>query len=382
MKPELANYRGREQSYFKHRFLEKYLTRGGIIIGSWADSFTYVEGFSGPWRSQSETLGDTSFAIALNQLREAQRTVQERFGKDLKLRAFFIESDRVAHGKLRAYADERAGIEIETRHSTFEESISEAVAFARSGARSNFTFTCIDPTGWKGFALSRITPLLSLERSECLINLQTSFIRRFITLKESRASFEELFGSSEPMDAVGALALDKREEFILREYAQRIRLAGGFSHVSAAVVLRPNLERPQFHLIYLTRNRKGVSVFKDAEKAIVEEMPEIRGRAKQRKREEQSGQLELTSMAESRSSYLDRIGGQYRIDAWTRIKDKLRLGGQLLYDDAFDIAMTHPLVWEQDLKEWIRQDGTLQIAGLKPGERVPKLNMGHFLQAK
>ena len=46
MKPDLAHYPGREQTYFKHRFLEKYLTRGGIIVGTWAKVFT-GKGWSG-----------------------------------------------------------------------------------------------------------------------------------------------------------------------------------------------------------------------------------------------------------------------------------------------------------------------------------------------
>ncbi len=62
-------YRGREQTYLKHFFLEKYLERVAWNILSFRDEFVYVDGFSGPWKSEDEALEDTSFMIALNQLR-------------------------------------------------------------------------------------------------------------------------------------------------------------------------------------------------------------------------------------------------------------------------------------------------------------------------
>ncbi len=63
------SYRGREQTYIKHFFLEKYLERVAWNIFSFRDEFVYVDGFSGPWKSEDETFEDTSFVIALKQLR-------------------------------------------------------------------------------------------------------------------------------------------------------------------------------------------------------------------------------------------------------------------------------------------------------------------------
>jgi three-Cys-motif partner protein len=44
------NYDGREQSLVKHFILEKYLQRFAHIIGSWANTITYIDCFSGPWK--------------------------------------------------------------------------------------------------------------------------------------------------------------------------------------------------------------------------------------------------------------------------------------------------------------------------------------------
>lgn len=68
----LDYYRGREQTYLKHFFLEKYLERVAYNIGSSTSAFVYVDGFSGPWQSGDETLEDTSFMIAIRKLRDVR----------------------------------------------------------------------------------------------------------------------------------------------------------------------------------------------------------------------------------------------------------------------------------------------------------------------
>jgi three-Cys-motif partner protein len=71
-------YGGREQTQIKHFILRKYLERFAHIIGSRWNTITYVDCFSGPWKNQSEELQDTSFAIALEELRKAKNTYADR----------------------------------------------------------------------------------------------------------------------------------------------------------------------------------------------------------------------------------------------------------------------------------------------------------------
>jgi three-Cys-motif partner protein len=68
-------YVGREQTRVKHEILRRYLVRFAHIVGSRWDTISYVDGFSGPWRSQSERREDTSFSIAIEQLRHARSTI-------------------------------------------------------------------------------------------------------------------------------------------------------------------------------------------------------------------------------------------------------------------------------------------------------------------
>src|SRR5665213_2246368 len=64
----LSDYAGREQSYVKHVFLERYLERLAHKIASSHPHIVYVDGFAGPWQSANEKFEDTSFGIALSAL--------------------------------------------------------------------------------------------------------------------------------------------------------------------------------------------------------------------------------------------------------------------------------------------------------------------------
>lgn len=93
-------YRGREQTYLKHFFLERYLERVASNIG-WANpEFVYVDGFSGPWRSEDEEFEDTSFMIAVNQLRKVRDALAER-GRRPGIRCLFVECGPEAFAGLR-----------------------------------------------------------------------------------------------------------------------------------------------------------------------------------------------------------------------------------------------------------------------------------------
>src|SRR3546814_11747849 len=58
-------YDGREQALVKHTFLDTYMPAQIPKIVSWANEFTYVALFAGPWQSQRGAYSDTSFGIAL-----------------------------------------------------------------------------------------------------------------------------------------------------------------------------------------------------------------------------------------------------------------------------------------------------------------------------
>ena len=94
MKPP-AYYKGKEQTYLKHFFLERYLEAVAFHIGYAHREFVFVDCFSGPWHAADEALADTSIRIALDKLNYVRNglAAQHRYAN---IRAIFVEKDPIA----------------------------------------------------------------------------------------------------------------------------------------------------------------------------------------------------------------------------------------------------------------------------------------------
>lgn len=377
-------YAGREQTLVKHIILQKYLSRFAHIVGAHKDVLTYVDCFSGPWNVRSENFDDSSFVIALTELRKARDTHGQR-GHSVKLRCFFLEKNQAAYAQLKQFADSVSDAKIETRNATLEESIGDIVDFVGRGGAKSFPFIFIDPTGWSGIEMETIAPLLRLNPGEVLINFMTGHIRRFLDSpqKETQESFRRLFGSGEFREKVQGLALQDREDAAVNEYARNVKRIGGFTSSCIAIVLHPELDRTHFNLIYATRNPKGIEVFKDAEKKAMEVQELARAEAHQRKRVTRTGQPDLFASKELHdSSYYDSLRDRYIQKARSAVLRELESRRRLLYDDAWALALSEPLSWESDLKQWIdgwKVEGRLSVEGMQPRQRVPHRNERNYL---
>jgi hypothetical protein len=159
---------------------------------------------------------------------------------------------------------------------------------------------------------------------------------------------------------------------MVRLYAQRIQMAGGYPFTCYTPVLHREEDTTHFHLIYASRNEKGVEVFKDAERRAVDVMEQKRAEAQQAKRSA-GGQALLFGAAEMHdSSYYSALRTLYLDRAKSEVLEVFQRQSLLGYDDAWRLAMKHPLVWERDLKDWIaawRKEGRLDSGGLS---REPK----------
>ncbi len=126
-------YVGREQTLVKHFIFQKHLERFAYIVGSHWEVLTYVDCFSGPWNARSEKFEDSSFAIALKELRNARDALAKQRGRDIQLRCFFLEKNRAAYAKLKEFAGGVTDAKIEPRNATLEESIPCIVDFVQHG---------------------------------------------------------------------------------------------------------------------------------------------------------------------------------------------------------------------------------------------------------
>ena len=381
-------YARREQTLVKHIILKHYLERFAIIVGSQWDTLTYVDCFSGPWKVKSERFEDSSFAIALEQLRKARDIHKELTGKTLKLRCFFLEKNPSAYTKLKQFADQADDATIETKNKKLEDAIQDILSFVQDGGPKSFPFIFIDPKGWSGFALETITPLLKLNPGEVLITFMTEHIRRFIEWpqKQNQESFMKLFGSGQFKDILKGLEEKDREDAIVTAYSECVKRVGAFGYTSSAIVLHPKKNRTHFHLIYATRDLTGIKVFKAAEKTAMSVMEKTRDEAQKREREERTGQTEFRlfsdTVTQDPSEYFRSLRERYVSRARAAVLALLQTKKQLAYDEAWSSAMTFPLTWESDLKDWIhewKQDGQLETTDMKEKQRVPQLGKGNCL---
>ncbi len=381
-------YAGREQTLVKHFILQKYLERFAFIVGSHWDVLTYVDCFSGPWNARSKKFEDSSFAIALKELRNARDALAKQRGRNVRLRCFFLEKSRAAYARLKEFAVSVIDAKIETRNDTLENSIPNITDFVRRGGAKAFPFVFIDPTGWTGFEMETITPLLRLDPGEVLINFMTGHIRRFLDSpqEETQDSFKRLFGSGSFRAKVQGLAQLEREDAAIEEYTRNAKSVGSFNFGCNAIVLHPEMDRTHFNLIYLTRNLKGIEVFKDAEKKAMEVQEAARAEAQQRKRVARKGQSELFGSKDLHdSTHYESLRERYLAKARGLVLQALESKRRLLYDDAWTLALSEPMSWESDLKQWIeewKEQGLLEVVGMQPRQRVPHRGEENYLNWK
>ena len=379
---EVGYYRGREQTYLKHFFLERYLERVAYVIGWNYPHFVYVDGFSGPWKSDDEAFEDTSFIIAINKLRQVQTGLMEA-GKRRNIRCLFIEKELTAFHELKRATSSVSDITVEALHGEFEQRIPDILRFVGS----SFSLVFIDPTGWTGFGLDRIAPILQHQPGEVLINFMFDHINRFLQdpRSEITASFDELFGGPGWGSSVQAVQHDqRREDAVVKLYRERMRATGGFRHITSTRILKPVADRSYFYLIYGTRHLKGLQEFRRVEKVAIDEQERVRSEAKQIHRVERSGQAELfTGEAFADAPSFEQESALQRNEAMAHLRTLLRAKQRLQYPEALGVLLEIPLIWESVVQEIItdmRTANEIEVEGLAPRERTVKPK--HFLVSK
>jgi len=368
-------YKDREQTYLKHFLLEHYLERVAYNICSFRDQFVYVEGFSGPWKSADPDFEDTSFKIALNQLRKVRDTYRER-NRKIRIRCLFVEKRKKAFNRLRGATSEIEDIEISVIHGKFEDKIQEILQFIGD----MFSLVFIDPTGWKGLPLVKIKPLLQHQPGEVIVNFMYDHINRFSDSNGPalQRSFDELFGRTDWREVLKDER--RREERILELYKECIRKEGAFDHVTSTRILKPTADRSYFHIIYGTRHLKGLQEFRGVEERFVEEQEKIRYEAKEQKRTDRTGQPSFSfeyedESTDSPSIFFEQDKQQRLIEATRLIEAVFSNQSRIRYIHLLAKLLEIPFVWEKDVRALIDDLGDkneIAIEGLRPRERTLK----------
>lgn len=378
------HYSDREQAQVKHLILNTYLDRFARIIGSWAPSITYVDCFSGPWLSRSADYSDTSFGIALTKLREAQSDCRNANGTIFDIRCYFLERDRGAFEQLEQYSIAQSDAEIRVKNASFEDAVGDVVRFINERPQT-FAFVFIDPKGWTGFSMNAIRPLLQSPKCEVLINFMTSQIRRFVRLQDPklRQGFINLYGSESFLKRIQHLESEHGvEDAPVVAYCEALKEAGKFKHVARAIVLNPTKDDTHYHLIYATRNDKGLEVFKDAERKGMEKQEEIR-RKLQSDPTDQLDLFDIDEVSPLLQTYYANLRNNYLRRATTRVKALLSGVNEYSYDEIWAAALSEPMIWKSDLTtclEGLRKEGIIEYVNLATNARLPKLGQSHLVR--
>jgi three-Cys-motif partner protein len=368
MKP-VEYYKDREQTYLKHLFLERYLETVAYHIGYSHREFVYVDCFSGPWHTADEELGDTSIRIALDRLNSVRNRLAE-LKRYPTIRAIFVEKSPAAFASLQQVLQEHSGdVKTVALPGSFEENI--PVILDQVG--STFAFFFVDPTGWSGFSMDNLRPILKRGSGEVMINFMYDFINRFLGFQNAsnEESLDRCFGTQNWRIIREA---PDRESALVNLYVEQVRATGGFPYVTSSRILKPLHDRAYFHLIYATRNPKGMEEFRNVERKVVTAQEDIRATAQREHREQRSGQPEFEFASDNPSNAFQEERSQQLRKAEANIIELLQKG-PIRYETLQPLILQLRLVWNSDLNRILtemRKVGRIQIDGLGPRERAPK----------
>jgi three-Cys-motif partner protein len=294
----LEDYAGREQSYVKHIFLERYLEALVFKTASTYPHVVFVDGFAGPWQSANEEFEDTSFGIALSALRRAKEA-WKRNGRGVRMSAFLVERDGVAYAKLAHVGARHPDIEIKTYAADFLTVLPEILKDIPNNA---FAFFLIDPKGWR-IPLERLALMLARPKSEVAFNFMFDFVNRAANIDDPTVvnGLNELMPYGEwrakledaERDAGRPLSPEERKAILVGAFTESLARLGNYKYVAETTVLRPLKDRPLYCLCYASRHERGIEVFRDCQVKALKEQSRIRAATKVKHAATSSGQSEL-----------------------------------------------------------------------------------------
>jgi three-Cys-motif partner protein len=345
-------YVDREQTQAKHFILKRYLQALAFkVLRHWDTA--YVDGFSGPWKSETADFADTSFMIAIQVLKDAQKRIHDQTGVTRKIKCFFSESDPATYAQLEAavapHNQPSAGFEVRAFPGKFEDAVSDI----RSFVGTSFPLIFIDPTGWTGYPFTKIAPLFEPLKCEVIINFMYGFISRFVTHPDDKiiASLDPILGGPgwkhrlDPQLDPGRAA-----EKLFRE---TLKAAGNFTHVVSTRIDKSTEDRPHYFLAYGTKDRAGLKAFRKTEYEALREHARNRSAAKTRKREVKTGSSDLFSNFEAdvQEASIEGVVNEQKALAKKRLVRLLEDDGSQPFSKVVDLLLQDFMLRETNVKD-------------------------------
>jgi len=378
----LEDYKGREQSYVKHVFLDRYLETLAHKTASQYPHIVYVDGFAGPWQSANEKFQDTSFGIALNALRRA-KAAWKKNGRDVLMSAFLVERDPAAHARLASIPARYPDVSIKTYSADF---LNVLPTILKDIPAEAFAFFLIDPKGWR-LRLQALAPMLARRNSEVIFNFMFDFINRAASIKEPVvvSGLDELIPLGDWRAKLEAaergrpegLNSDERKAILVDAFAESLGQLGKYGYVAETTVLRPLKDRPLYCLFYATRHHTGIEVFRDCQIKALIEQSKTRAATKVKHAKTSSGQGELFESLhdmgpDELTSFLQAQRGEAEK---TLLQLTPKTPSSILYDKLWPQVLARHVVRLPDVNKIAAQlhnDGVLLFPDWEKRKRVPQ----------
>lgn len=285
-------YEGREQALVKHTFLDTYMPAQIPKIVSWADEFTYVDLFAGPWQSKSGDYADTSFGIALRRMTEA-KAMQAKIGRSVRMVAHLVEKDPANYANLTEAVKHFPTVDVYCYPGVAER---HAATIAKRISTRAFRFVVIDPKGVPD--VRKFKSLIEPGNTEVLLNFMFQFANRFAGSQDRMPTLESWLGSLSGEEGswrkdFAELRGQNREVAVTERARQVLRELGSYRYAPALTVDETASERPLYKLIYLSRHPVGLRVFRDAHVKALEAQATYKSARKAENRRQRTGMDDL-----------------------------------------------------------------------------------------
>lgn len=286
MAPKIEDYQGREQSFIKHLFLNKYLESAAYkLFQGRSPIFNFVDAFAGPWRvSDTNRYSDASFSQAIETLETVRRSLLEMGRPGLKVRFRFCERNPASVAKLREFAAAKPEFDIQVFSGPFEGNLDDI----RAACRDGFTFTFIDPTGWN-VESAKVFDFLRSLNGEFLFNFMAEEVNRHAGWEGVAASVGRFLADPAWKDTFEAMPEGSNEAKILQLLKAKMKEARVATYLTDMAIRKPREDRIKMRLILGTHSGFGVEVFRTVQEKVEKEAVRTRHAIKT----EESGQSQL-----------------------------------------------------------------------------------------
>ncbi|WP_186392913.1 MULTISPECIES: three-Cys-motif partner protein TcmP [unclassified Pannonibacter] len=286
MPPRIEDYQGREQSFIKHLFLNKYLEAAAYkLFQGRSPVFNFVDAFAGPWRvSDTNMYSDASFSQAIETLETVRSSLIGMGRTGLKVRFRFCERNPASVAKLEEFAAQKPAFDIQVFSGAFEDNL-DAI---RSACRDGFTFTFIDPTGWN-VESRKVFDFLRALNGEFLFNFMAEEVNRHAGWDGVAESVGRFLADPAWKASFEAMTEGSNETKILQLLKAKMKEARVATYLTDMAIRKPREERIKMRLILGTHSGFGVEVFRTVQEKVEKEAVRTRHNI----RTEESGQPQL-----------------------------------------------------------------------------------------